>query len=233
MLALAGSFIIGVGIFNIVSAFICQYLGHIVTVGAFLLGGTMTATSLVILYHPSIYALFDETLVSYYFVSLHLLLVLLLFYPWVRIGIHTMLRRKRIGKSTIKSLKKGKRNFWWYEALHKEYNLGFLYHLNKWTTILYPITVLLSILFAWVKVVTPLISVLYAIIALVMAVMAFFASMQENIENYGKPIVLFRRSSTKKIDSIFFDLGIPAFLLASAYVHMHMLSMLDVFVKSL
>lgn len=36
-----GGFIMGIGFFNIVSAFLKQYLGHIVTLAAVLLGGAL------------------------------------------------------------------------------------------------------------------------------------------------------------------------------------------------
>lgn len=41
-----GSFIIGIGLFNFVAIIIKQYLGHLVSVLSFLLGGIMIAVSL-------------------------------------------------------------------------------------------------------------------------------------------------------------------------------------------
>ena len=44
-----GAFIVGIGLFNIVGAILRQYLGHIVTLGCFLLGGVMIWVSLLLI----------------------------------------------------------------------------------------------------------------------------------------------------------------------------------------
>ena len=50
MLGLAGAFVVGVGLFNLVAAWIHQYLGHLLT-AACLLGGTgLTLFSMYLLY---------------------------------------------------------------------------------------------------------------------------------------------------------------------------------------
>ena len=45
----AGSLIVGIGLFNIVAIAVRQYLGHIVTIGCFLLGGVMIGVSLLLI----------------------------------------------------------------------------------------------------------------------------------------------------------------------------------------
>jgi hypothetical protein len=50
MLACLGSFVFGVGLFNIVAAWLHQYLGHTVTAVCLLLGAGITAVSCLILY---------------------------------------------------------------------------------------------------------------------------------------------------------------------------------------
>ena len=52
LLGMLGCFIIGVGLFNIVAAFIGQYLGHWVSATCFLLGGGILSVYLVIVYTP-------------------------------------------------------------------------------------------------------------------------------------------------------------------------------------
>lgn len=49
LLGIAGAFIMGIGMFNIVAAILHQYLGHVVTVGCFLLGGVMIGVSLLLI----------------------------------------------------------------------------------------------------------------------------------------------------------------------------------------
>lgn len=222
-LAMVGCFIIGIGIFNIIAAWIGQYLGHWVTIGCFLLGGLLVAISCVIVYIPDIYALFDEEMVSYYFMSMLLLALPPIFYMMFRFSIESWLRRKRVSRSRIKKFTKGKRNYWWYEAIHEQYNMGLLYHLNKFLTVFYPITLGLSILLGWLRVMTPIISGLYALISLTVAVMSFFSSVQNNLDEYGAPVVILRQSKSKRIDSIIFDLATAAFPLAAAYAHVLMM----------
>ncbi len=50
ILGVAGSFIFGIGLFNIVAAFVHQYLGHLVTIVCLTLGTAITFISLYLLY---------------------------------------------------------------------------------------------------------------------------------------------------------------------------------------
>jgi len=50
-LGFVGTFIIGIGFFNIVAAWIHQYLGHFLTIFCFLGGSALTAISLFLLYN--------------------------------------------------------------------------------------------------------------------------------------------------------------------------------------
>lgn len=222
-LAMVGCFIIGIGIFNLVAAWIGQYLGHWVTLGCFLLGGLLVAISCVIIYIPDIYALFDEEMVSYYFMSMLFLALPPIFYMMFRFAIGSWLRRKKISKSRIKKLKKGKKNYWWYEAIHEQYDMGLLYHLNRFLTVSYPITLGMSILLGWLRAMAPFISGLYALMSLTVAVMNLFSSVQNNLDEYGVPVVILRQAKSKRIDSIIFDLAIAAFPLSAAYAHIVMM----------
>lgn len=224
-LAFAGCFIIGIGLFNIVAAWIGQYLGHWVTAGCFFLGGVFVSVSLVIIYSPDIYALFDELMVSYYFATMLFIALPPIFYLLFRSAVGSWLRRKRISRSMIKKLKKGKKNFWWYEALHEEVNLGLIYHANKLITILYPINLVLALTLGWLRFMTPVITGLYTIISILSAGMSLFSSVQNNIEAYGTPIVVLRRTENHGFTSSLFDLGTAVFPLLAGYAHI--LIMLD------
>ncbi len=50
VLGIVGSFIVGVGLFNIVAAWIRQYLGHMFTIMCFLIGGVLIALSCLLIY---------------------------------------------------------------------------------------------------------------------------------------------------------------------------------------
>lgn len=49
LLGLAGAFIFGIGLFNFVAILIKQYLGHLVSLLSFLIGGLMVAVSLLMM----------------------------------------------------------------------------------------------------------------------------------------------------------------------------------------
>lgn len=219
MLAMAGCFIIGIGIFNIIAAWIGQYLGHWVTIGSFLVGGLLVAVSLTIIYVPDIYALFDEAVVSFYFMTLLFLLPPPIFYLMFRHAVHEWLRRRKISKSRIEKMKKGKRNYWWYQALHEEFDLGLLYHLNKLQTIVYPVTAVLGLLFGWLRCMMPVVSGLYAVVSLLGAAMSLFSSVQMNLEEHGVPFVILAQRKNKGFDSIVFDLILAGFPLMAGYAH--------------
>lgn len=225
VMAIAGCFIIGIGFFNIVAAFIGQYLGHWVTAGCLFLGSVLVSISLFIMYKPNVYALFDEYMVTYYFVTILFLVVLLIFYVSFRYGVDSWLRNKRVAKGTIKKLKKGKKNFWWYEALNATVGMGLIYHINKLFTILYLLELALALLFGWLRFMVPVITVLYVVISIIIAVMLLFSAVQKNIDAYGTPVILLRRNERGGFDSSILDLGLMVFPLGIAYAHI--LVMLD------
>ena len=49
LLGLGGSVIVSIGLCNIVALIVHQYLGHVVTIGCFLLGGVMIGVSLLLI----------------------------------------------------------------------------------------------------------------------------------------------------------------------------------------
>ncbi len=219
VLVYIGCFIIGIGLFNIVAAFINQYLGHLVTFGCLILGGALIAISCVILYVPDIYSLFDEEIVSFYFISLMFLCIPPIFYIMFRYAMSSYLDRQKIRRSKINRLMKGKRNYWWYEAIHEEYGLGFIYYLNKFVTIAYPIGAILSITLNFIRAVCPVTGVINSLVCVAIAVMLVFEMMESNRESYSKPFILLRITENKRLDSSIFQLFTPAFMLAIAYCY--------------
>lgn len=222
-LGFIGTFIIGIGFFNIVAAFINQYLGHLVTLGAFLIGGALTALSCVILYTPDIYSLFDEDMVTFYFVNLFFLALPPIYYVFFRSAMGSWLERRKIRKREIRRLMKGKRNFWWYEAIHNEYGIGVIYFINKFVTIAYPIGAVLSVLFNWIKVIAPITSIINALVCLSVAVLSVFEMIQSNLDNYKAPFILLRITEDKRLDSSIFQLIFIAFILIVGYCHIDMM----------
>ena len=225
IMTMAGAFIIGVGLFNIVAAWMNQYLGHWVTAGSILIGSILIGISLIIIYIPSIYAKLDERMVNYYFTSLVFMAILPIFYISFRFAVTLRLIIRQVDEDIIDKLMKGRRNFWWYEALHQEVNLGLIYHINKLITILYPINLVLSLCLGWLRYMAPIVTGLYAIISIIIAGMLVFHSIQKSIFGYGKPFIILRISKSG-LTSSFFDLLQVVFSLGLGY--RHILNMLDV-----
>ncbi len=164
---------------------------------------------------------------EYYFYSMLLCLLPPVFYYLFRISVKSWLRRKHVRKKQFKSLTMGFRNFWWYESLNAEFHFGILYHINKLTVILYPFLLFLTLTLGWLRYAAPLISILYGIISVLIAVMSLFSSFQENISAYGKPFVLLRKTINSGYTSSILDFATAAFPILAGYAHI--LMMLNVF----
>ncbi|MBQ9112305.1 MAG: hypothetical protein IJY08_01870 [Clostridia bacterium] len=220
MLGVAGCFIIGIGLFNIVAAFIRQYLGHALTVGCFLGGGLLVYLSVQLLFDPKLLNKFDRDVVSFYFCSLLFLMIPLIFYVLFRFSVDMWLRRtKRISKTRIHKLKKGKRNFWWLQALHNEIGLGGIYHLNKTFTVLYPCVLALTLFTGLIKHMSIIICVFCLTVYILTTVMIIFTQIQDNMDTHGSPFVIFAKRANGGINSVFIDLLMLLFMLAIGYAH--------------
>jgi len=163
---------------------------------------------------------------DFYLVTLIFLLLPPIFYLFFRGAVDSRLRSRRISKTRIRKLKKGKRNFWWYEAIHKELDIGFLYGLNRFFTVVYPLTFLLAVTLGWCRFMVPVITVLYALVGLSNGIMNLFSAIQNNMENYGTPFVLLRRTPNRGFTSSVLDLILGLFPLLVSYAHI--LGALDV-----
>ena len=158
---------------------------------------------------------------DFYLVTLIFLLLPPIFYLFFRGAVDSRLRSRRISKTRIRKLKKGKRNFWWYEDIHKELDIGFLYGLNRFFTVVYPLTFLLAVTLGWCRFMVPVITVLYALVGLSNGIMNLFSAIQSNMDNYGTPIVLLRRRRTpnRGFTSSVLDLVLALFPLVVSYAH--------------
>ena len=217
VLTILGALIIGVGLANIPIAFFFQYRGRKVTVPCLLIGGVMIAISLFMINNPQLY---DPDVSTLYFVSLlSMLWVPPIFYFLFRSGVEDWaMRTKHISKSKIRKLKTGMKNYWWFEELHKEENLGGIYLLNKFYTLLYIALFALTLLTGLIKemylILCPMNILLYALTAY----MYLFTSAQHNIDHYGKPFIFLARSSNKRLNSSFLDIIAAAVILMPACI---------------
>jgi len=215
-----GSFMVGIGLFNLVAAFVHQYLGHKLTAICIGGGGLLVAVSLFAVFNPQILPSMDMDIFMHYILSLVWLPLLAGYYYLFRCGVTKLLESKKIRRSMLNKLKKGAKNFWWYEALHAEYNLGVIYYLNKVFTIAFAVLSFSMVTFGFIKFMLIPNMVLYVILCVLSSAMSVFASVQHNMDKYGKPFVLLENSGYgfRHADSVVHDILRAAVVLLLAWV---------------
>lgn len=206
LLGIPGTFIIGIGLFNIVAAWMGQYLGHKVTIFCISIGFLIVLLSCLPMYSEFLYGIFDQDLVWYYFINILFLALMLLYYPFFRSGMQDWFRDHKIRRTEKKDGVKWK-NFWWYEDLHQQYHLGFLYHLNRLFVVLYPLTFCLHLFFGWIKIISIPVFILFLLISFLSVGMNLFSVIMSNKREYGRVFVLFVRSENGGFDCFLFHLA--------------------------
>lgn len=167
VLGIVGAFAIGLGLMNIAGLYDDTYFGHAITGIALGVGSLLILVSSFIMYIPSIYSEFDERYVTLYYLLWIAQVVCAIWYMFFRKGVQQSLRGKGISKTAIEKALKGCRNFWWYEAIQSEFNIGWIYHLNKAFTILLPVTCVTHLLFGWMKIVSLVVAVGCCVLCLI------------------------------------------------------------------
>jgi len=220
ILALLGALTVGVGLANILFSLAFQYHGRKFSIVCLSIGGLTLALSFFMIKNPQLY---DPMVSIFYSVSPLMMILPAIFYFLFRSGVEAWTKRKkRIRNSRYRNLLKGKKNYWWYEALHKEVNLGFIYHLNKIFTVLFVLTFALTLLTGLKKEMTLLLCPMHVLFYAVSAVMMAFSRIQENLDFHGKPFVILARNSNGGVDSIIFDAWMVIICLLPAYLVLHM-----------
>ncbi|MBO5050972.1 MAG: hypothetical protein J6D31_02140 [Clostridia bacterium] len=219
-----GSFLLGIGLFNLCAKMLRQYMGHAVTALCFLLGVTGIIISCIVLYIPSIYASFNEQMATFCVILWAFHIYTAIQYFLFRDGLHSHMRRRGITERQIDILKEGKRNFWFYRALHDEYGLGFFYHINRmflWLAIPFFLCLALLGLFSFMR--WPLVTWSVAI-HILSAAMSIFSTTGENLKKYGKPFVFWKKAKgQKRPDTILYQLGTVVLPLLFAQVEINVI----------
>ncbi len=160
---------------------------------------------------------------KYYFLSILLYLLPPFYYYLFRQAVKSRLIRKFTNQKHFKTLMKGFRNFWWYEAVNAEFPLGIIYHVNKLAVFLYPSLIFLTLIFGWLRFAAPFISVLYGCISVLTAGMSLFSSIETNINIYGKPFVFLKKTPNNGYTSSILDFATASFPLLAGYAHILMM----------
>ena len=92
-----------------------------------------------------------------------------LHYLFFRMTVAASLRAGKMSRTAIKKAMKGKRNFWFYEELHRTHGLGNMYWLNKWFLSLFPAALILHLALGWMEQLTIFTALLTCVVLLLAA----------------------------------------------------------------
>lgn len=154
-----GCLIVGIALALSIGILDDSFIGVFPTFLLFTIGVVLLLLSYLGLYSSVVLAMINEQVVNFYFLMWSFFLFIGFIYAFFRMGINKILRKKRISKTAIKKYMKGYRNYWWYETLHKEYDIGILYHINKFHVLIVGISLVLHFALGWCTIFTPLISI--------------------------------------------------------------------------
>lgn len=126
-----------------------------------------------------------------------------LFFLLFRVELLNNLQEKHhLSNSRVKKLKKGRKNFWWLEAFHREFGFSLLYRGNQIASILYVITAVLYLTLGYGNMLAFLV---YALLMLLLMTLNCMTYAQELTLHYGTWLVFFGRKNRRKgVDSILF-----------------------------
>ena len=220
---LIGAIIMGIGFFNIVAAIIHQYLGHKVTFICIFGGLAIIAISAFFCLSSTVAQIFKPELVSYSFISLILCVgSVIYFYIKFRFGVsHYLKKSKKLNGASERKLKKGGffKNWLLYSEIHKKVNMGAIYYLNAIYVYLFLFNTAFTLTLGLIKPLSFVICALCVLMHLLSGIMSIFAKVQNNLEDHGKPFILFAKSSNGGIDCFLFDLIFVLLPLVFAYCH--------------
>ena len=211
ILAILGCIAMGVGLFNLVAIIIKQYLGHTLTAICLGGGGLIVALSVFMIENPHLY---DIDISMYYFITLVFLLVPPIYYFFFRLNVIEYLSGKlKRRERTLRKSMKGKKNFWWYQSIHDEFGIGSIYHLNLVFTLLYVVAATVTLVLGFFKATIPIVCAINLLTYAATSILSVYASLMYNTNTYNSPVVIFRRSASKRIDSSLLDLFSLLFML--------------------
>ncbi len=220
-LALLGAIIMGIGFFNIVAAIIHQHLGHKVTFICIFGGLALIALSAFLCLDATVAQIINPDTLTFAFLSFVLCIATILYsYISFRLGVSHYLRTsKKLNGSSESKLKRGGffKNRLLYKEIHKTVNMGAIYYFNAVYVYLFLFNTAFIFTFGLIKALSIVICATCILMHLTTAVMSVFAKIQNNLEDHGKPIILFARRSNGGIDCIFFDLLLLALPFIFAY----------------
>jgi len=161
---------------------------------------------------------------SFYLWNAIYVILSLFLYVYFRCGVSDYLRFRKKSRSFLRKNKKGLRNYWLYEKIHAEIDLGYVYYLNLLLlafTLLYSI---LTVTLGWLRPLSLTIAVCGALLCALQIVAVIFSNVYYNLVNYGKAFVViakdinpFNRNALGLHSSLFTVLEIGGLLTFAIY----------------
>ena len=158
---------------------------------------------------------------DFYLLNVLLVIFSALIYAYsFRSGVYSYLRINKNGKTFIRKNLKGFTNFWLYKNLKQE--LGRIYHLNLILLFGSAAYIIIALSLAWIDILRLPIAILYALLCAVQITAQIFSDINCNKQEFGTPIVIWRKSTCGHARSSVGDLVAIIGLVALAFYNFYL-----------
>ena len=137
-----------------------------------------------------------------------------------RSGVYSYLRLNKNSKNFIRKNKRGLANFWFYEKLKQE--LGWIYNLNLILLFGTAAYIIIALSLAWIDILRLPIAIFHAILCAVQITALVFSDINQNKQEFGTPIVIWRLTVNGPARSAIGDLSLILCLVALAIVNVYL-----------
>ena len=157
---------------------------------------------------------------DFYFMNVLCALFAALIYVIFRSGAYSYLKINKNSKTFIRKNTKGYANFWFYKNLKP--NLGRIYHLNLILLFGTAAYFIIALSLAWIDILRLPIAIIHALLCVVQITALVFSDINSNKQEFGTPIVIWKKSSCGRARSSIGDLlaiiGLVALVVANVYL---------------
>ena len=143
-----------------------------------------------------------------------------LIYVIFRSGAYSYLRINKNSKTFIRKNMRGYANFWFYRKLKQE--LGWIYNLNLILLFGTAAYFIIAISLAWIDILRLPIAIIYVLLSAVQITALVFSDINSNEQEFGTPIVIWRKSSCGRARSSVGDLLAIISLVALAIANVYL-----------
>lgn len=137
-----------------------------------------------------------------------------------RSGVYSYLRLNKNSKTFIRKNMKGSANFWFYKNLKP--NLGRIYYLNLILLFGTAAYFIIALSLAWIDILRLPIAIIHALLCAVQITALVFSDINSNKQEFGTPIVIWRKSFCGRARSSVGDflaiIGLVALAVANVYL---------------